>query len=1215
MVINFSNLPHQFRCLEVVTLFRLLLKISLNIFLLIYSIGSVYAVPNLNVSVLPMALASTPITYEVRTNSASRIWVVNQDDDSVSVIDTNSNSRTAKITVGNKPSSIAISPNGRIWVSNKTSASISVIDPDQLSISQTITLPIASQPHGIVFSSIENAAFVTLESIGVLLKIDASTGELLSHINVGLNVRHIAITPDGKRLLIARFITPPFHGESTATVDGSTDGAEVVSINPQTMKIIKIIKLHYQDFPESVLLAGGVPNYLGAPAISHDGKIAWIPSKQDHIKGGLIRNGVDLKAENSITAISSTINLITSTEDILKRVNHQYASLASSALYHPDGDYLFVTLESNRAVAVIDVAQGIEVYRFKVGRAPQGMTISPTGDTLYVHNYMDRSVSVIDLTNLSEEITLAENDIIASVEHHEEKLLPNVLTGKQLFYDAADTRLSNNHAISCASCHHDGGTDGRVWDMTGLGEGLRNTISLKGHGTSDKRYFNWSANADERQDIENFIREFSGGTGLMSDSDFFEGTRSLTLGDKKAGFSQDLDDLVSYINSLNQVDTSPFLNRDGTLTSSALLGKQLFINQCMSCHTNHLANTQDIKVAHIGSIKPESGMRLSGELDQIITPLLSDAWQTAPYLHDGSANTIGQAIAAHNNLQLDELEVQSVVDYVLQISGDDHLDAYTPTKSAKLTPNVEGAEIKKSTTGKSSILNVATKIIRKSLEKATNKATPPVVVANQPPSISISSPVNGSSFFGGQTITITNNASDSDGTISKVEFYNGNTLLSTVTTTPFSYTLSNAIVGNYVISAIAYDNTNASTISVPINLVVIPNQPPTVTITTPESNGSFIAGQTITIATKVADDDGSISKVEFYNGDALVSTSTTSPYIHTYNSATVGSYSITAKAFDNVGDATISEPVSFTVANPQTVNPINSLRIYYIGNSVTDIINYGALATRLVENLDVNTVQWGRHMIPGAPLDYIRDNSTDGFMESPYGYWPTALNNYAWDILSLQPFDRQIVASDGSDIGDLDQITNYAQLAAAQNPNTQVYIYARWPRITINNGQGVDFDITDFDPTVPGSGVDASSGQIDDYNVRWNGIYTGGFNNNETANFFQSLVTQVRTTTPFLNKPVLLVPVGYVFADLHQQMQNGNIENYSDIHQIYKDAIHLTEIGSYIVRMTYYATIMKKSPVGLSSENIENLSPAFVQQIQETVWRIVRNHPLAGVKQ
>ena len=61
-----------------------------------------------------------------------------------------------------------------------------------------------------------------------------------------------------------------------------------------------------------------------------------------------------------------------------------------------------------------------------------------------------------------------------------EKLPPAVFAGKQLFYDARDSRLARDAYLSCAACHNDGGHDGRVWDMTSLGEGLRNTVALRG---------------------------------------------------------------------------------------------------------------------------------------------------------------------------------------------------------------------------------------------------------------------------------------------------------------------------------------------------------------------------------------------------------------------------------------------------------------------------------------------------------------------------------------------------------------------------------------------------------------------------------------------------------------------------------------------------------------------------------------------------------------
>ena len=100
------------------------------------------------------------------------------------------------------------------------------------------------------------------------------------------------------------------------------------------------------------------------------------------------------------------------------------------------------------------------------------------------------------------------------------------------------------------SCHNDGGHDGRVWDFTGLGEGLRNTIALAGRAGA-QGFQHWSGNFDEVQDFEGQIRSLAGGTGSMTDAAFNQGTRSQPLGDEKAGVSTDLDALAAYVGSLN----------------------------------------------------------------------------------------------------------------------------------------------------------------------------------------------------------------------------------------------------------------------------------------------------------------------------------------------------------------------------------------------------------------------------------------------------------------------------------------------------------------------------------------------------------------------------------------------------------------------------------------------------------------------------------------
>ncbi len=97
-----------------------------------------------------------------------------------------------------------------------------------------------------------------------------------------------------------------------------------------------------------------MPNYLGAVALSPDGATAWVPSKQDNVLRGTLRNGSNLNFQNTVRAITSRIDLATGVEDLASRVDLDNASLASAAVFDPFGNYLFVALETSREVAVVD---------------------------------------------------------------------------------------------------------------------------------------------------------------------------------------------------------------------------------------------------------------------------------------------------------------------------------------------------------------------------------------------------------------------------------------------------------------------------------------------------------------------------------------------------------------------------------------------------------------------------------------------------------------------------------------------------------------------------------------------------------------------------------------------------------------------------------------------------------------------------------------------
>jgi YVTN family beta-propeller protein len=613
---------------------------------------------------------SSNIAFEDRTAANDRLWVVNQDNDSVSVFDAVTNAKLKEITVGAAPRTLAIAPNGAIWVTNKQSATLSVIDPSTLAVTRTVSLPFASQPFGIAMSPTGGYAYVALEAAGKLVKVNVASYAQAGSVDVGANPRHVSVTSDGNTVYVSRFVTPPQPGESTAVVQTSS-GGQVVVVDAGNMLLQPTIVLRHSDKPDFENQGRGVPNYLGAATLSPDGQSAWVPSKQDNIQRGMLRDGRGLDFQNTVRAIGSRIDLAGGSEDYAARLDFDNSSVASAALFDPLGVYMFVALETSRQVAIVSVHDGWQISRIDVGRAPQGLALSADGRTLYVSNFMDRTVSVFDLTALLTEgtVDVPLRTTLAAV--GKDKLSATVLKGKQLFYDAKDTRLARDSYMSCASCHNDGGHDGRVWDLTGFGEGLRNTINLRGRAGTAQGFLHWSNNFNEVQDFEGQIRSLAGGSGLMTDAQFNTGTTSQPLGTRKSGVSSDLDALAAYVASLNAFAPSPLRNADGTMSAAATAGRDVFAAMnCASCHggtkfTSSGSNT----LQNIGTLKPSSGSRLGAALTGIDVPTLRDVWATAPYLHDGSASTLADAIRAHNNVTVPDADLPNLVAYVMEIGS------------------------------------------------------------------------------------------------------------------------------------------------------------------------------------------------------------------------------------------------------------------------------------------------------------------------------------------------------------------------------------------------------------------------------------------------------------------------------------------------------------------------------------------------------------------
>ena len=135
--------------------------------------------------------------------------------------------------------------------------------------------------------------------------------------------------------------------------------------------------------------------------------------------------------------------------------------------------------------------------------------------------------------------------------------------------------------------------------------------------------------------------------------------------------------------------------------------------------------------------------------------------------------------------------------------------------------------------------------------------------ANSAPSVSLTAPANGASFTTPATISIAASASD-DGSVAKVEFFDGATKLGEDASAPYTYAWAGASVGSHTITAVATDNLGAQATS-SARTVTVSNGAPSVSLTAPANGASYLAPATIPIAASASDGDG-ITVVEFFNG-------------------------------------------------------------------------------------------------------------------------------------------------------------------------------------------------------------------------------------------------------------------------------------------------------------------------------------------------------------
>jgi uncharacterized protein (DUF1800 family) len=193
---------------------------------------------------------------------------------------------------------------------------------------------------------------------------------------------------------------------------------------------------------------------------------------------------------------------------------------------------------------------------------------------------------------------------------------------------------------------------------------------------------------------------------------------------------------------------------------------------------------------------------------------------------------------------------------------------------------------------------------------------------NAPPKAVLSASATTVSVPG--TVMLNAAATDTDGTIAKVQFYSGTSMIGEATAAPYALNYDVTAAGTYTFGAVAIDDKGASSASntVQVTASVGGGGPPgnvAPKVTLAASATTFVAPGSATLTATASDTDGTVASVKFYKGASLVSTAMSPPYTYTYTAPAAGIATFTAVATDNVGATTTSNPIAITAtAAPPT---------------------------------------------------------------------------------------------------------------------------------------------------------------------------------------------------------------------------------------------------------------------------------------------------------
>lgn len=291
------------------------------------------------------------------------LLVVNKGGDSVTMLDLSGDRELAVLPTGRGPHELVVSPDGRLAVVTDYAGgdSLTVIDIAARSVLRTVDLGDYARPHGIAFMPDGDRVVVTSEATDQIVFVRISDGAVVGSIGTGGAGSHmLAITADGLRVF-----TSNMHSHSVSELDVASGKRVRVYPTP--------------DQPEAIAVtADGSEVWVGSNA---EGSLSVIRTDVATIETVAEGFGwpyrILLSKDGRLVLVPDLKRNVLRMFDRTRREELASVELPDAApqglIFHPDERWLFVSLNGQNRVAVIDLGKREVAGHLDTGPRPDGI--------------------------------------------------------------------------------------------------------------------------------------------------------------------------------------------------------------------------------------------------------------------------------------------------------------------------------------------------------------------------------------------------------------------------------------------------------------------------------------------------------------------------------------------------------------------------------------------------------------------------------------------------------------------------------------------------------------------------------------------------------------------------------------------------------------------------------------------------------------------------